>query len=126
MRRTVLFIILIVVAGKYGLDYILSADFQNYGDRTKAQWTCQVNNVMGGLYEVGSEYQKALNLYERTIKRCPQTPLAENAMFHRAACMEVAIPGAAMGAYQEYLDAFPDGEKRASALRSIDRIRLAH
>ena len=126
LRRTILLVILLVVAGKYGLDYLLSPEFQAYGDRHKAQWTCQVNNTFGGFFEIGSEYERALDLYGKVLTRCPETSYAEYAMFHKAVCLDsMTHMSDALAAYQAYLEAYPEGIKRPSALRAADRIRLA-
>lgn len=126
MRKFLLLVILLFLAFRYGGEYILSEDFQKYGDREKAQWTCRVNNVLGGMYQIGSEYQRAFQFYDRVLTRCPATTMAEEALFQKAACLENMMdPLRAISAYEEYIEKHPHGESYKSALRSIDRIKLS-
>ena len=126
MRRYVLSVILLLLGLKYGIDFLLSEDFQKYGDKKKAQWTCHVNNFLGGIYEISSEYRQSVGLYDRVLNRCPDTPMAERAMFFKAYCLEnLNQPREAMDAYIQYRDTFPNGQRINKVTTAIDRIRFS-
>jgi tetratricopeptide (TPR) repeat protein len=120
------FIVAFIVAFvlKTGYDYLYSEDFQKYGDRTKAEWTCQVNNVMGNLNVVMSNYKEAYDLFDRVVKRCPDSPTREEAQFRMADCLTSLGRNAdSIAAYEKYIEDFK-GTKRASiAARSIQILK---
>ena len=78
----------IVLALKFGYTYLGSDDFQRYGDEHNATWTCYVNNFMGHFALTMSNYDDALHSFIPVLKRCPKTPMAEEAMFRIAICLE--------------------------------------
>lgn len=125
--RGKLIIIALIFYGIYrGFVFFFSPEFQAYGDKVKAPWTCKANLLLGGIYETGSNYEAAYQMYENILKRCPKTPMAEQALFYKAVCMEdLHHPFDAVAVYQSYLDTYPEGEKKMRAIRSIDRIRLS-
>jgi outer membrane protein assembly factor BamD (BamD/ComL family) len=126
MRKFVLTAVLVILSLKYGIDYLLSEKFQNYGDQKKAQWTCQVNNFLAGLFEVSSDYQRSIDLYDRVLTRCPESPMAEQAMFSKAYDLEnLNHPHEAYDVYLQYRDAFPNSDKIGKVNRAIDRIRFS-
>ncbi len=126
MRKPLITLVLFGFAIYYGFNYILSEDFQVYGDRKKAQWTCRVNIAVGGLYKISSSYKKAHDLFDRVLKRCPNTEMAGEAMFNKASCLEeISGPTEAMAVYQEYIDTFPQGDKYYNAMRAINRIKVS-
>lgn len=125
--RTKLLIVVLIIYGIYrGIVFVFSDDFQTYGNKVKAPWTCNANLILGGIYEIGSNYQPAFEVYENVLTRCPETSMAEQALFHKAVTVEeLHRPFEALGIYQAYLDTYPEGEKKLTAIRSIDRIRLS-
>ena len=126
MRKFVLYAILIVLGLKYGIHFLLSEDFQNFGDRKKAPWTCQVNNLLGGLFEVSSDYQRSIYFYDHVLNRCPETPMAEHALFSKGYCLEsLNLPHEAMDVYVQYRETFPSGERIRKVNTAIDRIRFS-
>ena len=125
MRKFLLTAILLFLGIRYGLKYITSEDFQKYGDREKAQWTCRVNNALGGLYQIGSEYRLAHDLFNRVLTRCPNSPMAEEALFQKASCLEnMNDPQQALAVYQEYRETFPNGDKVITATNASERIKF--
>ncbi len=126
MRKFLLTAILLFLGIRYGVTFLISEDFQKYGDREKAQWTCHVNNVLGGLCQIGSKYQRAFQFFDRVATRCPETPMAEKALFQKAACLEsLGQPLQALAVYQEYTEKYPNGENFRLSHRAVDRIKLA-
>jgi hypothetical protein len=125
-RMKFLFVALIFYGLYKGNQFLFSPEFQAYADKTKAPWTCHVNLFLGGIYDIGSNYQAAYNVYDKITTRCPETPMASDGLFFKAAALESLYrPSEAFVLYQEYVDTFPEGERRISALRSLDRIRLS-
>jgi tetratricopeptide (TPR) repeat protein len=124
LRNFIIAVIVIVVGFKYGYDYLLSEDFQKYGDRTKAEWTCQVNNVMGNMNMVMSHYSDAYNLFDRVVKRCPDSPTREEAQFNMADCLNSMGRNAdSMAAYQQFIEDFKDSKRVKIAVRAIEIIK---
>lgn len=110
-----------------GLNFVFSDKFQKYGDTNKAQWTCYVNNFAGNLYIVMSKYDEAYDLFDKSVKRCPDKPLVEEARFQMAKCLEfMGRPSEAVVAYEQYANDYKDiNPKRARlATRSIQAINL--
>ncbi len=117
-------LILIVGVG-YGIargaGFILSDGFQKYGDEKKAPWTCQVNNVIGQLYTIMSEYDRAKYFFDHTLTRCPDTSMAELALFKVAYCIEGnGDVRRAAAAYKEYAAKYPGTKRARLALRSSE------
>ena len=126
IRKVVLTIILIILAAKYSWDYITSEDFQKYADKTKAPWTCQVNMILGGMYDVMSEYNSSYAMFDRVINRCPNLPVAGDALFRKADALEsLSRMQDALPVYYEYVEKYPDGKNIRIAQKAIDRIRFS-
>jgi outer membrane protein assembly factor BamD (BamD/ComL family) len=87
MKKFVLVALLLFFGIKYGVGYLMSDKFQDYGDQTKAPWTCQVNNFLGHFYMVLSDYYRAQELFSKAIQRCPDTTMSEVAEFETAECL---------------------------------------
>lgn len=95
------------------MDYLGSPKFQEYGDRTKAPWTCQVNNFIGHIHMVMSHYDLAMPYFQKTAMRCPKTSMAEVAEFEIAECFSKNQKNAdAYVAYKTFAEKYP-GTKRA-------------
>src|SRR5512135_3209738 len=111
-RKLILTIVLMGLSIYYSWVFINSDKFQQLGDKKKVQWTCYVNNFLGGLGEVASNYQHAIDLYDHVLTRCPDKPTAEMALFGKAACLyNMGRIQDATAVYQQYLDTYPQGRK---------------
>ena len=125
MRNFFIFLILVVAGVKYGTHYLLSDDFQEYANRTKAPWTCKFENVVGHLHMVMSDYDAAREHFDHTIKRCPDSPQMEEAMFERARCVEaMGDVRSAVALYNEFAEKYPGTKRARIALRAADMIRV--
>lgn len=115
--------ILLIFGFKYGVTYLTSEDFQRYGDENKAQWTCRVNNLMGQFYVTMSHYDDALKVFTPVLKRCPKTPMAEEATFRIAICLEETGRRAeAAEVYRRYAAAYKGTERARVAARAAEII----
>jgi hypothetical protein len=126
LRKYLLLTLLLVLGSKEGCEYITSEDFQRYGDKKKAPWTCRVNNFLASVHVIRSNYSEAIALYDRVLARCPETTIAANAMFHRAECFDHAsrVPEA-IDAYSLYAETFPEGERIRTVHKAIDRLKFS-
>ena len=100
MKKYIVLVFALIFGIKYGVEYIFSPKFQAYGDRTKAPWTCEVDNFIGHMLMVVSHYEEAKTYFEYTIQRCPDTAQCEVAEY------EVAESWAKMGHNREATDAY--------------------
>lgn len=126
MRKIILASIAIFLGAKYGYGYLMSEKFQAYGDRTKAPWTCHVNGAIGEFEILLSNYSEALEVFQRTIARCPDTPMAESAAFKTARCLDdLGRMNEALWAYVAYAEKYPGTERSRIALRAAQIIRAS-
>ncbi len=124
MRNFLIGLILVFVGGKYGADYLVSPKFQEFGDRTKAPWTCQVNNFIGNMDMVMSQYEEALPFFQKTSARCPKTNMAEAADFEIAECLsKMNNNSAAYAAYKSFLEKYPGSKRAKIAARAAQIIQ---
>ena len=119
MQKLILGSILLFASVKYGFGFLTSDKFQAYGDRTRAPWTCRVNNLLGEFETMLSRYDKAQVLFEKTLARCPETPMAEHAAFRTAKCLQDRgrLPEA-RNAYLRYAETYPDTRRAKMALHT--------
>ena len=125
MKKYIIVIGLIIFGIKYGYDYVLSEKFQTYADKTKAPWTCKVNNFMGNIFMVGSEYNRAYDLFQRVLARCPETADAEEAEYKSAdALAGMGEMRRAVAAYEAYAEAHKGTKRAGLASKAAGGIRL--
>jgi TolA-binding protein len=123
MKRYLFFTLAVIFALKYGYTYITSEEFQKYGDKTKAPWTCQANNYLARYYRVVDDGQRAQEVYSRVIKRCPKTPFAEEAAFGIAeAYDEMYLTRQAMEAYSQFIEQYKTSPLKNRAIKALSRI----
>jgi uncharacterized protein HemY len=109
----------IILGIKYGISYLESDDFQRYGDEQHAEWTCHVNNLLGQLYLTMSHYDQAMGFFLPVMKRCPKTPMSEEAMFRVAICLEQSGHRAeAANVYTQYALTYKGTERAKIATRA--------
>ncbi len=126
MRKFLFILVALSIGLKIGWDYVMSEDFQAYGDRTKAEWTCQVDFWMAEYYVVLSEYPDAWKLFHRGAERCPKTEIGEKCAFEYAHCLESGGKrGDAVAAYLKFIEDYPDSARARLAQKSIDMLRTA-
>lgn len=124
MRNFLIGLILVFVGGKYGADYLISPKFQEYGDRTKAPWTCQVNNFIGHMDMLMSQYSEALPFFQKTAARCPKTSMAEAAEFEIAECYsKMNNNPAAYAAYMSFVEKYPRSSRAKIAARAAQLVQ---
>lgn len=124
MRNLIIGSVLFFLGIKYGLGYLGSEKFQEYGDRSKAPWTCRANIILGELDILLSRYAEAQPLFERVLDRCPETSVAETAEFRVAQCLEKNKRlGAARNAYEQYAEKYPNTERARIAQRAAQILR---
>jgi len=124
MRKVVLILILIAFGAKYGVDYLFSDEFQAYGDRTKAGWTCQVNYFIGEYFNVLSRYRTSRVYFQKIMERCPETPIAERAHFEFARALEnQGLRRDAVVAYEEYATKYAGTKRGRLAGKSADILK---
>jgi len=122
MRKFIIFAILVIFGLQYGKKYILSEDFQKYGDKKKAVWTCYVNDFIGEFYIALSRYGKAQPFFERSKKRCKGKPIAEKAAFKVAYCLENTNRGRAKKEYLQFIEDFPESKRVKLAQKKVSRL----
>ena len=123
MRKFILFGIFLLFSAQYGLDYLLSKDFQKYADSTKAPWTCYVNATFGNFYMTLSRYDRAMEFYGPISSRCPKTSVAESADFKIATCLEnLARRQDAYAAYAQFVERYPKSKRARIATRAMEII----
>ena len=88
MRQFIVAVALIATVLKFGVDYLFSEKFQDYGDKVKAPWTCQVNLALGGYLNMLSRYEEAEYYFRKVVERCPESDMAERGSFEAARCLE--------------------------------------
>ena len=109
---------------KYGIDYLRSDAFEKYADQSKAPWTCQLENAIGDLHIVMSEYRKGYFRFSHTVSRCSDTQLAQDAEFQVARCLEgMALRNDAVAAYEAFAKKYPENPRARSAARSAQILR---
>ncbi len=114
-----------VIGVKYGAEYLLSDNFQEYADRTKEPRTCQFENGVGHFYMLMSQYDTAEVYFQHTMKRCPDTEWSETAEFETARCMEgMGQVQAASQKYMEFAEKHPGTKRARVAVRAADLIRV--
>jgi hypothetical protein len=122
MIKYVAGILVAVIGIKYGVEYVTSPKFQEYGDKTKAPWTCQVNNVMGHLLMVMSNYDRAMYYFGETVRRCGDGPSGEVAEFETAECLsKLNHVRDAYVAYKAFVEKHP-GTARAKIAERASQI----
>jgi hypothetical protein len=108
MKKAAVIIVLILLGAKCGVDYLFSERFQEYGDRTKATWTCEVNMVLGEFLNIFSRYDEAGTFFKKIADRCPDTPVGEEAEFEYARTLENrGLRSDAIAAYQAFAEKYP-------------------
>ncbi len=126
MQKLILFALLGILGVKFGFNYLVSEEFQKFGDAKKAQWTCRVNNVLGNLFIVASKYERAYDLFARVIERCPETPMVEEATFKMGECLEdMGRPNEAIPIYAKYAETYPNTRRARLAVRRSQNIQLS-
>jgi hypothetical protein len=112
MKMFIAVVALLFFGAKYTMDYLTSEKFQEYGDRTKAPWTCEVNMIIAQFHDVMSHYQAEQNYLQRILDRCPDSPVAEEAAFDIANALEKGGSRVlAIQAYEAYAEKY-GGTKR--------------
>ncbi len=107
--------------GKYGVGYMLSSDFEVYADRTKAPWTCHLENMYGNLHYMRDDFDKAIMRYSHTLNRCPESEMAQDAEFEIARCLEAKKDKvAAYQAYVEFTKKYPGTHKAKIADKAAE------
>jgi TolA-binding protein len=110
--------LLILFGLKFGLNYITSEEFQKYGDNGNKPWTCTANNLLGEYYIMMSDYKRAYDYFQRSMKRCPKTKMAETAEFNAAESLEkMGHRAEAHVAYKTFAEKYP-GSKHARVARN--------
>lgn len=121
MKKAIVIILLLCFGVKYGWDYLFSEKFQEYGDRTKAPWTCSVNNLIGHFMMVVGDYRQANLFFLKTSARCPDSPASEVAEFEIAQCYEKSGEhGAAVAAYKAYTEKYAGTKRGKIAKRALE------
>ncbi len=124
MIKNALIVISFILGIKFGVEYLFSPKFQVYGDTTKAPWTCQVNNTIGHLMMVVSHYEEAMAFFEKSIKRCPDTPMCEVGEFEVAECLtKLNRYREATVAYKLYTEKYPGTQRAKIAERAAQIIQ---
>lgn len=124
MGKWVVLVLALIVGGKMGVSYLLSDDFQDLADKKNFQWSCHLNNLMGNLHIVMSNYKEAHDLFERSLKRCPETSCGEEAAFKMAETLHShGGRSATIQAYEKFLEAYPDSVRAKTARKAIDVLK---
>lgn len=124
MKKFLIFLVALIVGLKYGSDYLTSPDFQAYGDRTKAPWTCQVNNLMGHFLMFMGQYRSAIPYFQKTVDRCPETSMSEIGEFEVAECLSKTnrYPEA-IEVYRAFSEHYPTSERAPIAKRAVQLLQ---
>jgi len=126
MRNFLISLAVIILGIKFGIDYLVSEDFQKYGDRTKAPWTCQTDIIIGKFYYLMDSEKEAQKFYSQVLTRCPNTPMAEKAEFEMAECFDQMDrwPEALAG-YEKFIVNHATSPFATDANKQINRIKSA-
>ena len=120
LRKYLLTVLLVVLAVKYGFGYLMSERFQVLADEKKWQWTCHLNDGLAEFHIILSDYNQALALYDRLLKRCPKTPLLSKVEYRIAECYDKSgRRGLAKEAYAAYVEKYPDTNRARLAARKL-------
>jgi TolA-binding protein len=104
---------------------LFSEDFQKYADRTKSPWTCEIENITGNLQVIMSSYQRGYVFFQHVIKRCPDTPMAEEAEFKTAQCLEgMGRAWDSVASYERYAEKYKTNPRARLATKAATAIRL--
>jgi hypothetical protein len=126
VRKLLVGSLLLFLGLKYGYGFLVSDKFQVYGDRTKAPWTCHVNNALGELDILLSRYKPAQEVFEKTVARCPDTSMAEDAAYKVARCLEgQGRMGEAMQAFLNFVEKYPNSKRARIAQRAAQIIKAS-
>jgi len=126
VRKALVFIVLLCIGAKYGIDYLFSDGFQKYGDTTKKPWTCRANIVIGEFLTVMSHYKSAGQYFRKTVERCPDTPMAEAAAFEYAKALESqGLRRDAVDTYDRYFEKYPTTKRGKLAEKSAAMLRIS-
>lgn len=126
MRKFIVFVVLVVLFFKYGVGTIFSEKFQQYGDRTKAPWTCWITLYIGHIYMLLDQPFMAKPFYDRIPPRCGGLDVASEARFQSARCFDQADRTAeAISSYEEFLVLHSTSPRVNDAQRALNRIKNA-
>lgn len=126
MRKAVIIIVFVVVAAKLGVDYLTSDRFQEYGDRTKATWTCEANRILGQFMMMVSHYKQAAYYFSKIAERCPDTLVSEEAEFEYARALESqGLRRDAVDQYEAYAAKYPGTRRGRLAAKSAGILRTS-
>lgn len=118
MVKKIAIVILLVAGIAKGCSFVLSDDFQRYGDEGNRQWTCRVNKVLGEFYITMSKYDRAKYFFERILTRCPKTKMEEEAFFKVGYCYEgMGQNPTALVQYRKFLKRYPRSDLYPLALK---------
>lgn len=121
MRKFFIFVIVAAVGIHFGYNFILSDKFEQYADRTKAPWTCHVENVFGFFHMMSSHYRPAYYRFSHASNRCPNTSMGETADFNLARCWEgLGSNRSAAAAYLDFIQKYPSSDRIRIAQRASD------
>lgn len=124
MRKVLIIFLLLSIGAKYGIDYLFSDEFQQYGDKTKEPWTCRTNIVIGEFLTVMSHYKSAGYYFKKTVDRCPKTPMCSEAAFEYAQSLESqGLRHDAVEAYDHYAEDYPGTERGVLAEKAANILR---
>jgi TolA-binding protein len=124
VRKFVFSVIAGFLIAHYGWSYLTSPKFQEFGDRKKYPWTCQINNWLGNYEKMWSHPNRAIAYFEKTLQRCPKSRHAEEALFRIAECYsDAGRKGDAIGAFRQFMELYPDSKRAELAARSESILR---
>ena len=123
MFKYIVALFLVVFGVRYGYNYLNSEDFQRWGDEHHAEWTCKVNNLLGNINMTMSRYDEALHWFGPVLKRCPDTPMAEEATFRTAISLEtMGRRQEAAVIYRTYAEKYKGTERSRIATKAAEII----
>jgi|GEM_PF-5374900 len=126
MIKYLFVVVLFLVGTRKGCLYLNSDQFQKYGDEKKAQWTCHVNDILAETAIFFSKYTRAEALYQKILTRCPETGMAEKALYKIGTCYEGRnLYNQAIESYENYLKVYPDSGRSKKVLKKIQVLQVS-
>lgn len=126
MKGFLLAVLVLIGSAKAGWEYLNSATFQIYADRSRAPWTCKADFLMAQYFTVLSRYADAGARLQRVAARCPGTEIAERSALEYAQSLENDGKRAdAIAAYENFVTQYPGTQRARLAEKSANLLKTS-
>ncbi|MFH1282763.1 MAG: tetratricopeptide repeat protein [bacterium] len=121
MKNFTFFLLIALGLIYYGKHIVESGKFQNFLDVNKDYILVeQVQYYVGYFYYLKSQYRKSIKHFDNFVKLYPKSRFRESVDYTVAVCNEeINNRQEARRLFEEFLDKYPDAEKRSLVIKKI-------